>query len=261
MFADAKHAGSPEGHGGMQLVSPEAKVLTTLTLPATKHKAQAIDNIISRLFTKGIKEKHSEDRDLKQLNPHGGWKIILMVPENEKEWTKNLKKVGEWIVSFDYPQPTIFSDWRICGSNTTNLYLCAIDRNAALQNGYSKLDWSQVLSYEIAKIEGQPMKLSEYISQKGYYQAALTNFDGNLASDKVTADNLCRAISSDMVGLGLNAEDSKIVVWAVINGMPRSKKLHTYAYANANACKEALDLKERYRAKALPTKKVSIKDD
>jgi len=54
---------------GIQQVSPEAKVLTTLTAPASKEKAIAIDNAISKLFAQGIQEKHSDDRDFNNWSP------------------------------------------------------------------------------------------------------------------------------------------------------------------------------------------------
>lgn len=225
---------------GLQQVSPEARILTTLTTPASREKAQAIDNIIGKLFNKGIQEQHSDDRDFKRWSPNGGWKVSLNIPKSENDWNEDLQSVGDWTISFAYPQPSIFSDWRVCGEDDLKTR-CMETRERALEKVYEEVEWNQVLSYEIARTENRPMKLSEYILQKDYYHAALTNFDGQVESDKITADNLCRAMSSDIVGLGLNSEDAKIVVWAVINGMQRPKQLHIGAYDNAPTCKEAVD--------------------
>lgn len=224
----------------IQQMSPEAKLLTTLTAPASKEKAQVIDNVIGKLFTKGIQEQHSDDRDFKRWSADGGWKVHLKIPTSEKDWNQDLRNVGEWTISFADPQPSIFSDWRICGRNDEKIR-CMRTREGALDRVYADIEWSQILSYEIAGIGGRSMKLSEYIMQKDYYQAALTNFDGTSDTDKITADNLCRSLRNDMLGLGLNAEDAKIVVWSVINGMPRPQKLHKDVYNNAPKCKESIE--------------------
>ena len=59
---------------------------------------------------------------------------------------------------------------------------CAINREEALTNVYSDVEWSEVLSFEIAKSGGTPMKLSDYIAQKDYYHTALTKFKGQADS-------------------------------------------------------------------------------
>lgn len=232
---------------GIQQVSPEAKLLTTLTANASKEKAIAIDNAIGKLFAQGIQEKHSDDRDFNRWVSGKGWQISLKMPTTEKDWDKNMAEVGTWTITFADPQPSIFSDWRICGNDNDDTR-CASDRPKALDKVYADLNPARVLSYELArKTDGKPSKLSDYISQKDYYQSALTNFDGKAVSDMATADNLCRMLLIDIADLGLNAEDASIIAWAVINGMPQPKNKHSEAY-NAEACKPAKTVADKIKA-------------
>ena len=168
------------------------------------------------------------------------------MPTTDSEWDKNLAEVGTWTITFADPQPSLFSDWRICEEEEAKSDVhCASNREKAFSKVYTGLNAPQVLSYELAKkSDGKPSKLSEYISQQDYYQSVLTNFNKDMASDKATADNFCRKLLNDMTALGLNGEDATIVVWAVINGMPQSKMMHPDAY-EADACSPAQDVQSK----------------
>jgi len=119
----------------VQQVNPSAKVLTKLTEQSTKDAARAVDGAIGKLFSSGIKEEHVTDCDFRTWDSGNGIKVILSIPKDEDgDWdTSDLHPVGEWIVSFDEPRPSIFSDRRICKSGNN---LCSADRHTALKAVY-----------------------------------------------------------------------------------------------------------------------------
>lgn len=214
----------------LQYVSPEAKVLTTLTAQQTKDKATALDNTISRLFSSGVAEEHVSHRDLRYLRNGGGVTVNLSLPK-ECSWTKGLTPVGAWTIGFDDPRPSVFSNWRICEKDNAYL-MCNATREGALKSAQKELqnDLGKVLNFQISS--GSTAELSSiraYLVQKQWYAAAENAFAGDMVKDQAVAEQLCKNIVNEMTGLGLNGDDAAFVVWAVIEGMPhhQSQKAKT----------------------------------
>lgn len=218
----------------LQIVSPEAKVLTTLTAESTKNKATAIDNTINRLFSTGIAEEHLSHRDLRLLNDKGGFKVLLQLPTKECTWnSQELSDVGMWTIGFDAPRPSVFSNWRICSDGESAKQLCAADRKSALAKTWEEVKGNpgKVLNFQIST--GSTPELSSiraYLVQKPWYIAAENAFDGK-AKDQGTAEGLCKNIFNEMTGLGLNGDDAGFVVWAVATGMPHAQNIAPNAFS------------------------------
>ncbi len=210
--------------GVARATSASTAVVTRLSEQSTKDKARAVDDAISKLFSSGIAEDHWTDRDLrtwrvKDDRPLGA-KVSFGIPTDEQSWNAQAHEVGSWTITFDFPRPSIFSDWRICGANT-KLPRCAASRAEAERKVHREIDPGEVLSYPILPSTDGLGTIRSIVSHQDWYagaQAGLSSTDAKLARE--AASGLCRRIRNEITGLGLNGFDAAIVTWAVIQGMP-----------------------------------------
>jgi len=222
-----------------------ATVITKLSEQATRDKARAIDEAISRLFSSGVTEEHWTDRDLRfwRVGSHNtpqGVKVSFNIPSDTNDWASKPLPVGSWIVTFDHPRPSIFSDWRVC--STSNFPRCATSRQAALKNIHQEVDFTQVLNY---KLTGDPQGLGSikaFISQQEWYTSAQVNFVKPAA--KQAAADFCRRVLNEVGGLGLNGIDARIVLWAVVKGLPMAGDVD---FSTVSSCSEPLHEVEKDR--------------
>lgn len=222
-------------------ISPEAKILTTLTEQSSKDTARAIDEAIGKLFGSSIMEEHIYDQALRKWQSEGGVSISLYIPKQEGNFSDASKcNVGKWIVNFDEPRPSIFSDWRLCGVAKEGIR-CKKNKNEALKAIYKEISPGQVLSYELMKAGAKSITIRSYITQQEWYISALSSFSNKIATDKEIAETICRNIVNSITDLGLNSEDADIVVWAAINGLPKAKNMYQNAYKNAETCSRVLN--------------------
>jgi hypothetical protein len=237
--------------------NPAAGVITRLSEQATKERARALDDVISSLFSNGIKEEHSTDRDLRLLHTSGadcddknsptGLTVEFVMPENEGKWAEDKKiSAGTWTITFDYPHLSIFSDWRICDTGVT-LAKCAGTYDAAKAEIARAVVPSNVLSYRLTSTPGNQMSIKTYLNQQDWYIAATNELAGSDAEalKLKNSRNLCRRIESEITALGLSSLDAQIVVWAVINGMPLPPNAPDFS--KETACSTFAD----YQAKVL----------
>jgi len=222
--------------GVAQIVSPETSVITTLTSQANKTKAEAIDSAISKIFTKGLEEQHWTDRDLRLWDSDmtRGAVLSVEIPKSETDWeSKETYLVGDWILSFDYPRPSVFVDWYYCGSQTQKR--CKPTRPEAIEAIFNDVEPSDIMSYVL--YDGSINNIGtirSYLAQQPWFASSIGEFAGTASSQGGTAaqgvggvnsrkneiaTNFCRNIRNTISSLGLSSVDTHIVVWAVANGM------------------------------------------
>ena len=208
-----------------------ASVITRLTEQTTKDRARAIDDAISKLFASGITEEHWTDRDLKlwsvaDNNQLRGVKVKFSIPGDEQDWNSKPSPVGTWTISFDYPRPSIFSDWRVCKTNS--LPRCSESMEEAEANVLKEINPSEVLNYVLVNSNNGLGTIRAFVSQQDWYVSAQSAL-ANSATANATASSLCRRIVNEIVGLGLNCSDARIVAWAVTKGMPLPVGVSTFS--------------------------------
>lgn len=222
--------------GVAQATGQNTRLITALSEKSVRESARAMDEAISRLFGSGLSEEHWSDRDLKHWNvsngrPQGA-RITFRIPSDTKDWNSQANTVGTWTVTFDYPRPSVFSDWRICGAN--ELPRCTTTRNEAEGNVLSEVNPGQVLNFPIAAGEQGLGSIRAFLSQQDWYTASQVAL-ANPARRTTAASTLCRTIVNEITGVGLNAFDAGIVVWAVAKGMPMSEGVSLDTAADCRA--------------------------
>lgn len=215
-------------------------VITRLSAQETKDKARAIDDAISRLFSSGVNEEHWTDRDLRfwragSNNAPLGVKVSFSIPNDTTNWNSKSSPVGNWIITFDHPRPSIFSDWRVCSSSS--LPRCAENRRAALKNIHKEIDSGQVLNYKLTNDAQGLGSIKAFISQQDWYTSAQLDFI-NPSAKNAAADAFCRRILNEVTSLGLNGTDAKIVLWSVVNGLPIAGG---FDFSTVSSCSEPLN--------------------
>lgn len=208
--------------GVARATSQPATVITRLSEQSSKDQARAVDTAISKLFGSGIAEEHWTDRDLRawsvsEKNELRGVRVTFRIPSDEGDWESRLFEVGTWTITFDYPRPSIFSDWRVCASD--NIPRCMTSREDAEREVHKEIDPSQVLSYVLVNGDQGLGTVRAYLSQQDWYMSAQAEMV-NPALAAGTVSSLCRRIRNEITGLGLNGFDASIIVWAVSKGMP-----------------------------------------
>ncbi len=200
------------------------RLITALSENSARDSARAMDEAVSRLFGSGLSEEHWSDRDLKYWNASNGQpqgaRITFDLPEDPKNWNSHADTVGTWTVTFDYPRPSVFVDWRIC--STSELPRCTTTRNEAEANVLREVNPGQVLNFPIAPGEQGLGSIRAYLSQQDWYTASMLGL-AVPARRAAAASTLCRTIVNEITGIGLNSFDAAIVVWAVAKGMPISE--------------------------------------
>ena len=235
--------------GAINAVSPNAPVITTLSSQASKDRASALDNAISKLFSTDVKEEHTTTPDFRLWNEENkqpnGIKVTLNIPADES-WSDSEKEakaqheknqIGIWTITFDYPRPSIFSDWRIC-DKTDDKTRCKTTKEEAKQHIMKELNPSEILNYNLLN-DGQKLNtIRTFLAQQEWFAHAQTKLvaakakesgDANAKQNttqpkdspvKSAAIQMCRNIRNSITGLNLNGFDADIVVWAMLKGLP-----------------------------------------
>ncbi len=218
--------------GVANLAGPSAQsVVTTLSEQTTKARARAIDDAISQLFSSGISEEHWTDRDLREWRANGngsisGVKVDFKMPEKEDDWNSTPRTIGTWTITFDYPRPSVFSDWRVCPSSDTSAR-CKDSRSEAVDAVLGDLGASQVLSYPLVSDYQELGTIRAYITQKDWYTSTMSRFSSDASDDEKrhAAESLCKRIQNEITNIGLNSLDASIVAWAVTTGLPMPREV------------------------------------
>lgn len=234
--------------GVARATTQPATVITRLSEQSTKDRARAVDTAISKLFGSGIAEEHWTDRDLRAWRVSGndephGVRITFRIPSSQGDWDSSLFEVGTWTITFDYPRPSIFSDWRICG--TDRIPRCVISRENAERAIHKEVDPGQVLSYALVDGNQGLGTIRAYLSQQDWYTSAHVEM-GNSTTAEGAASSLCRRIRNEITTLGLNGFDAAIVVWAVAKGMPMPSSAPDFR--SIQDCESSIGVVENDRA-------------
>lgn len=223
------------------IASPPS-VITRLTAETTKSNAQVLDNAISKLFGDGLSEEHWTDRDLRMWSTRedgsgpAGVTVQFEIPSDEKNYKSTPLPVGRWRITFDYPRPSIFSDWRICprpindkkemprckyNVTAANGTVTATGADLARAAVISEVKTGEVLNYKLLASSGELSTIRAYFLQLNWYATALSAFaTANNNTAKEAAPDFCKSVTNEIIGLGLNAFDASIVLRAVYEGLP-----------------------------------------
>jgi hypothetical protein len=236
-----------------QLTGWSSGVITALSADGARDQARAMDQAISKLFGAGLSEEHWSDRDLRYWStddthrPRGA-RVTFKIPSEVKNWNSTPLTVGEWTITFDYPRPSVFADWRIC-PKAKELPRCAPSRMVAQDNVLREVNAGEVLNYPVAPGTQGLGTIRAYLAQKDWFtssQSALADSTRRTTA----ASSMCRMIINEMTGIGLNGFDANIVVWAVVTGMPIE---NVQILQTASDCKRSIEMVDRGRsARSVP---------
>lgn len=246
-------------YGVANAVSPTSSVATKLTTQSTKDRATALDSAISKLFGAAVLEEHTLSSDLRLWNEEGGQpkgiNVALSIPYPDENWDEKRTKVGTWTITFDYPRPSIFSDWRICGSYNPKIR-CADDKKTAKEKVLYEIDSGAILNFVLTGAGNNLSTIRSHLAQQEWFtqgQAKLVRANsltsGRSNAVKSAANQMCRNIRSTVTGLDLSGFDADIVVWAVFKGMPMPEGTPEFTeISGAPDCRPAIMLVENMQA-------------
>ena len=234
-----------------QITGRTSQVITALSSDDARNQARAMDEAISKLFSSGLTEEHWSDRDLRYWNADGthrprGARVSFDVPSDTRNWNSPPLRVGEWTITFDYPRPSIFADWRICGAEIT-LPRCASTKQSARAKVLQEINAGAILNYPMTEGTQGLGTIRAYLSQKDWFIASQVDLSDPKKREN-SANALCRMIINEITGIGLNGFDAHLVVWAVANGMPIQ---NVHALYQAKDCRASLSMVDAER-KGLP---------
>lgn len=223
---------------GIKMVAPEATVVTRLSTNTAKDKAAAIDQVLGKLFSNKLNERHTSERDLEKWTPAGGLVVQVSVPNQDGAWDGDLKTIGSWTITFAPPRASIFSDWSICAQDDDSHH-CKTSLAAAGVEVRKTVDIGAVLAHPLLKTSAGDLSIKDYLLQQSWFSGAETAMSGSEELDRWQAEGLCRTTSDTMLKLGLNLIDAQLVVKAVVKGIQHNKSIHSTAWSGA-ACSAAL---------------------
>lgn len=215
---------------GIKMVAPEATVVTRLSTNTAKDKAAAIDQILGKLFSNKLNERHTSERDLSKWKPTGGLVVQVGVPYQDAAWDGDLRTIGKWTITFASPRASIFSDWSICGAEDEG-YRCKTTLAAAAAEVRKAVDTGAVLAHPLLKTSAGDLSIRDYLLQQSWFSSAEAAMSGSEPLDRWHAEGLCRNTADAMLKLGLNAIDAQLIVKAVIQGIQHSKSIHSTAWS------------------------------
>jgi len=238
--------------GVAQTMAAQPSVITSLTSQAAKNKADALDKAVGQVFSKGIDEQHWTDRDMREWRPGAkkGAVIQLRIPQREGTFNvvneKETYLVGNWILTFDYPRPSIFVDWYVCKKESG--IRCQESFDKALPVIHKDLRAPSVLSYSLIDSIGGAKAIGTigaYIQQQPWFTTAqaemIASGDLNDPKSQSAATGFCRNIRNLVTSLNLNDTDADIVVWAVWKGIPTTPKMALDTIANNPDCRASIE--------------------
>lgn len=215
--------------GAIKAVSPQSTVVTTLSEPATRDRAAAIDQVINNLFASEINETHHSDRNLVWWRADGGIRVAFRVPKSTSDWNGQYDAVGSWAIGFAPPRPSLFSEWHICQADTP-AYRCKSDYATAEQAAYATKNAANILRYPLIKTSSGVITIRKWILQEDWYTSAQSSFISDARSDKLTANALCLTTAEKVTELGLNDIDAALVTWAMMKGLPPARAMDPTAW-------------------------------
>jgi hypothetical protein len=223
----------------VKLAGAEPAVITRLTKSTTESAAAEIDSAISRLLSSSVTERYGDDRDLRRWTSKSptapeGLELTFQVPKDEGDWGSPPLVVGTWTLTFAPPRPSVFSDWSICTDDTK--LRCSADLPAAQAKVRQEVRASEILNYRLLHNAPEIGTIRAFLLQQEWFTTAVTAFAKN-RQDYDAASLFCQRVVNEIVGLGLNDFDGKLVLRAVSTGMP----ILFPDLAKAPACKSVLD--------------------
>ena len=225
-------------------VSPQSKVITTLSQQATKNLSDAVDNAVSQLFGMSLDEEQWSDRDIRYWGRKQGVTITLRIPRSEDQWQgpesgkdwsgkspdgDSLYTIGTWTIMFDDPRPSIFSDRGFCGSGEREQADCWPRRDYI-----SHIAPAEVLSFQLLNSGSNLGTVKSYLSQLDWFTQAVSVLSKKAGDDDVS--QFCRRIKNAITDLGLNSFDAAVVTDAVRRGMPLPKGVSASMKKQAADC-------------------------
>lgn len=198
-------------------------VITKLTEASTRTATQQVDNAISKLFSSSVTERFVSDRDLKRWTETGtagpsGLMVTLNLPRDEREWNSNLGQVGQWILTFANPRPSIFYEWSVC-ANDDPKKRCSKEADGARKMVAEHATGADILHFKLVPAANTLGQVDAYLRQQKWFTDASVALarTGDLTSAK---NNFCQNVVDAMTALGLNEFDGQLVLWAVNLDMP-----------------------------------------
>ncbi len=206
----------------------EPGVITTLTKSSTEAAASQVDSALSRLFASSITERIGSDRDLRRWKGPGhsavppGLTISANLPHEDD--LRKMDPVGTWTLSFSPPRPSIFSDWSVCaqaddGQPDHDGHRCSATLAEARTKVRDDVRDSDVLAYKLVRNAPSIGTIRVFLVQQEWFTAAIASF-AQSRSGTDTMRPFCQRIVNEIVGLGLNDFDARLVLRAVHTTMP-----------------------------------------
>lgn len=226
------------------LVAPPAAVLTTLTAQSTKNVAIALDQSIGQLFTTTIDEEQWVDDDIHTWGQRVS--VTFKIPEGDSDWTATPDRtIGTWHVGFDFPRPSIFSDYQICPARTklphercmSTFAKAAAAVTAKVNNG--QVSPEQVLSFHLLGNQPNVDTIKKYLLQQDWYQkeySALSSAKDKPGDLSKAVASFCRSIKETIVELGLNSLDAGIVVFSASKALDLDPNISKQMATDSNNC-------------------------
>jgi hypothetical protein len=249
------------------IVSPQSKVLTTLTTQKTKDAASGLDAALNSLLQQVSSEDQSYDNDVRRW---GSVCAQFLLPRDESKLPRldgDLQMIGNWMVVFEDPRPSIFDDVQICDSNTkrrptssdrwcekTFQDAAKVAESAALRRP------AEVLDFEL--IQGQKTigTVKAFLKQQDWWTKSIQDLTANAPkaekpapgkaekpapseTEKLAASaaDFCLSIKGAIASLGLNEVDEGIVTAAVRDGITLPEGAAKAMQSQA-ACRPAIAL-------------------
>lgn len=213
-------------------VAPESSVVTTLSAQSARDRAAALDTAINSLMSKQLDEEQLIDNDVRRWGNGAQIDFQVPPPDNEDTWDKSstFRTVGSWIVTFEDPRPSIFSDIQVCHpkmelmdeatskSDPEQAYCRAkiADAAKAAQTD-TAIRPEQVLAFNLLSGSQSLGSVSAYLKQQSWWDASMKTFNG-LKDDAPKSEDVssfCKSIKDSLAGIGLNAIDGGIVTSAI----------------------------------------------
>jgi hypothetical protein len=231
-------------------IAPQSAVFTTLSQQSTKDLANAIDTAINQLMARSLSEQQWVDKDIRYWHGESGATVTFRIPVNEGDWGADTKEeslvpeIGQWVVTFAPPRPSIFSDIQIClpadgntgasptpasGTDPAGAHVrCVATRAAAITAIKGEVKSSEVLSYPLLNAGQSLGSIKSFLTHQDWYNNAMVTF-ARAGASPTTDDvaNFCRAIKSSITEIGLSGFDAEIVTDAVKKGMPLTTAVKT----------------------------------
>lgn len=200
-------------------------VMTRLTADSAKNEAKALDSAISQLFSNSITEEHWTDRDLRLWRPKdatstvpSGVLVRFSLPENEDDYA-NAVRVGNWRITFENPRPSIFADWRVCGSAVQPR--CAVDMETAKNEVVKEVTMGEILNYRLVPSNPDISSIETYLGSRSWYKTSLVALSTKTGAERQAALNsFCNSVINEVTRLDLSAFDAQAVLWALSKGTP-----------------------------------------